>query len=165
MPLLFNEELSLPFAILQGSSAILLTELETKSHASVHLFCEVRCDAILKRARNTETKVTNPNSIVGLHAIVYASSQVSENVGNFLQQSAIYLQDPPLDMLTAPYRNPHRLHQIAEAAEFVSEYSVNAQLIDVESLDKVIDPFARLEFAHSSQEAVEPSALVTPLYR
>ena len=165
MPLLFNEETSLSFAILQGPSATLLTELEDKSHATLHLFCEVRCDTPSKKARNTGAKIRSPDSSVSLHAIIYGSSQAFESVGDFLQQSAIYLQDPPLNGLTAPYRNPHRLQQVTNPTDFLSGNGSKAQLFDIKSLDKSIDPFAKLEYAHSLQEAAEPLALVTPLYR
>ena len=164
MPLLFNEETLSPFAVLQTSSAAFLTEFEKERDIKVHLFCEVKSESPQKKARNTNTKASKSAVIVSLHAIIYGSSRVSESVGDFLQQSAIYLQDPPLSMISAPYHNPHRLQQIMEPQDPSKEISHNPRVLGVESLEKSADPFSRLEYFQSLPEAVEPSALATPLY-
>ena len=90
IPLLFNEDTSLHFVIL------LVRSLELrKKPTHINLFCEVSRNTPSKKARNAGPKTKNTNSIVGLYAIVYGSSRTSKSVGDFLQQLAIHLQDPP----------------------------------------------------------------------
>lgn len=163
--MLLNEETSSPFAIFHEESAKLLRNLEAEVHASLQLFCELKNAPPAAKTKKGKSKERPAELSVLVHAVVCGPFRWFDETGVFLQRRGVYLQDPFFGDKTTKYRNPHRLCQVEDAMEDNSKPLPHSRLVDVELLETRVDPLSGLENGVSLQEAIEPLALNTRMYR
>lgn len=163
--MLLNEETSSPFAIFHEESAKLLGDLEAEVHASLQLYCEIKNARPVAKTKKGIFKERPAELSVLVHAVVCGPFRWYEETGVLLQRWGVYLQDPFFGDKATKYRNPHRLCQVEDAMEDNSETLSRSHLVDAELLEMRADPLASLENGVSLQEAIEPLALNTRMYR
>jgi hypothetical protein len=97
------------------------------------------------------------------NAIIYGPVDLCEQVGNYLSQCKMFLQDPIQCERDVPYLNPHLL---AESPDVVmtSAFAVRPSSVEVETLDAPQDFFSQLSDDHHLQLTKTPNAICTPLY-
>lgn len=93
-----------------------------------------------------------------------------EDIGSFLQENGLYLQDPKGCDRNVRYRNPHRLSGLDDDAPMTMDLekthrSPAMEPLTEEVLPVPIDIFSDFETTDSLPETVTPGCLATELYR
>ncbi|PVH83787.1 hypothetical protein DL98DRAFT_412175, partial [Cadophora sp. DSE1049] len=101
-----------------------------------------------------------------LSVVIYGPMTIYDDIGKFLQDVGMYLQDPQNCDRKVRYRNPHRLSGLDEDAPMTSELRrVQSQEKRAEELLQTpIDVFSDFESHTLISETIGPSCLATVLY-
>lgn len=99
-----------------------------------------------------------------ISVIIYGSEDLFEDIGDFLQQHDLFLQDPRGCNRNVLYRNPHRLSSTDPA---ICPYTLEldqpepeGQLEDIEATNDILEA---LNTEEELKEAEQPSGVQTPL--
>nr|KAH0541367.1 hypothetical protein FGG08_004131 [Glutinoglossum americanum] len=127
----------------------------------LQLLCTIESNQRAWDSKASKSKLSNPPAYVS--AIVYGPLDLFEDVGKFVEECGMYLQDPRGCDRNVKYRNPHRLSGLDPDVPMTSEL---VQLtISHEKARNPVDLLAGLESDEFLPEADTPSALRTVLYK
>jgi SWI/SNF-related matrix-associated actin-dependent regulator of chromatin subfamily A3 len=100
-----------------------------------------------------------------LSVILYGPLRIFEEVGEFLDECQIYLQDPKGCNRNVRYRNPHRLSGLSPDASWTIEQEIEESLVRCETLCRPVDYLAEVDSKQDLPETIAPYFLTTPLFK
>ena len=102
-----------------------------------------------------------------LSAIIYGPLEAFYEIGIYLAERELFLQDPYKCNRKVPYRNPHRLTGLNEKATMTADLQRCETNIETahKTLGEPIDALKAFESRQSIQEAPTPKCLKSALYR
>lgn len=115
-------------------------------------------------AREPHRKYTAQTS-VQLFVVLYGSPQKYDDVGDFLQDCGIYLQDPIYCDRNVRYLNPHRLADPIGDNTMTFDIKREELPAEIEELTPPVDLYAQLDSDDFVSEAEQPADIFTPLHR
>ncbi|KAG4441377.1 hypothetical protein IFR05_003134 [Cadophora sp. M221] len=104
-------------------------------------------------------------SIVTLCVITYGPETLSEDVGDWLAEHGLCLQDPIHCDRNVRYENPHLLRADDEEPLMTYSLETNAPIIHAETAIAAPNLFELLNQEHNLAETEQPQAVSTPLHR
>jgi hypothetical protein len=101
-----------------------------------------------------------------LSVIIYGPEDLFEDIGGFLQQYELFLQDPHGCNKNVLYRNPHRLSSTDPAmCPYTLELDQPEPQVQLEDIEATNDILEALNTEEGFKEAEQPSGMQTPLAR
>ncbi|OCL09248.1 hypothetical protein AOQ84DRAFT_376003 [Glonium stellatum] len=98
-----------------------------------------------------------------LSVIIYGTPELFDDVGNFLQEKNMYLQDPRSCDRNVEYRNPHRLSGLDPHVPMALELMPDIISRTIETAPEPADILLDFENGAELTEAESPRLLGTPL--
>jgi len=141
----------------------ILRVLSSESGIELQLSCSSNVFGGPPRGKAHGEKSNNPAN--SLSAIIYGPMDTFEDVGRFLQNVGMYLQDPQDCDRNVKYRNPHRLSGLDEDAPMTLELKRHHEICTEQILQTPVDMLSDLETTTLLSEAKSPDCLATELYR
>lgn len=111
----------------------------------------------------TPQHTRKPDRLPILVANIYGSTDLFEDVGNFLQENDRYLQDPKGCDRNVPYRNPHTMTGLDAVPQWTSRF--DSPLNECEKIKHTTGLLDGLQTEEVLLESETPPALKTTLYR
>jgi SWI/SNF-related matrix-associated actin-dependent regulator of chromatin subfamily A3 len=161
---LFDDS-GLPLGNIQQEVAGVLRLLSSEHGVELKLSCFPRTSSFPLRSVSHGHDVAS--AAESLSVIIYGPMTVYDEIGEFLQEIGMYLQDPQGCDRDVRYRNPHRLSGLDEDAPMTSELrKLQPQEKRAEELfQSPIDVFSDFETHTLLSETISPDCLATELYR
>jgi len=158
-------DIGLPMGNIQQDVAGVLRLLSSERGVELQLSCIPKTSSSLLRSDNHGRNVSH--AAESLSVIIYGPMTVYDEIGDFLQDIGMYLQDPQYCDRNVRYRNPHRLSGLDEDAPMTSELrKLQPQEKRAEEiLQTPIDIFSDFETQTFLSETTSPNCLATELYR
>ncbi|KAL8919004.1 MAG: hypothetical protein Q9172_005181 [Xanthocarpia lactea] len=117
------------------------------------------------RARSKQKSTQSTSYSLSLSVILYGSPLLSERLGDFLNQSSIFMQRPLHADRNVPYRNPQSLSGQDEDAPFTMDLKDHTSSSELEVLIQSADLAVALETNATLPETEAPACIQTVLYR
>ncbi|KAL8857777.1 MAG: hypothetical protein Q9178_005677, partial [Gyalolechia marmorata] len=116
------------------------------------------------RARSKQKSTQSTSYSLSLSVILYGSPLLSERLGDFLNQSSIFVQRPLHADRNVPYRNPQSLSGQDEDVPFTMDLQVHTSSSEFEVLVQSADLAVALETSVTLPETEAPVCIRTVLY-
>jgi len=100
-----------------------------------------------------------------LCAIIYGPKSISEDVGDWLAEYGLFLQDPMHCDRNVLYENPHLLHEDDDEPVMTFSLKLHTSVVHTETLKVAPNLFEILNQEHQLAETEQPAAVSTPLHR
>jgi len=159
------DDFGLPLGNIQQDVAGVLRLLSSERGVELQLSCFPKTSSFPLRSVSRGHDATH--AAESLSVIIYGPMTVYDEIGEFLQDVGMYLQDPQDCDRKVRYRNPHRLSGLDEDAPMTSELrKLQPQEKSAEELlQSPIDVFSDFETLTLLSETISPDCLATELYR
>jgi hypothetical protein len=159
------DDFGLPQGNIQEDVAGVLRLLSSEGGVELQLSCFPKTSSFSFRSVSHGRDVNH--AAESLSVIIYGPMTVYDEIGQFLQDMGMYLQDPQYCDRKVTYRNPHRLSGLDEDAPMTSELrKLQPQEKRAEELLQTpIDVFSDFETHTLLSETISPNCLATELYR
>ena len=143
----------------------ILRTLTAEDHIELQLYFHSKDDETSNGKRNLKAQVKSAGSPALLHAIIYGPLRCYNEVGDFLSECGLYLQDPVRCDRDVLYCNPHLLSCSDE--ERVTTFQLNTiqDSCQIEESGAPQDLFELLRSEKLLPETEPSPFLVTKLYR
>jgi hypothetical protein len=144
---------------LEENGLHVLHGLSEEQIVDLQLLCTTELDRHAFKAH--KSKLSSPSAYLSI--IIYGPFDLFEDVGKFVEECDMYLQDPRSCDRNVKYRNPHRLSGLDPDAPMTSE--MEDLTVSHEKAQGPVDLLAGLESTEFLPETGAPSALRTQLYK
>lgn len=128
---------------------------------ATQLFCQVRHSAVQRGSGD----LAEGDTAVTLCVIIYSPKSLSVEVGDWLADYQLYLQDPIHCDRNVPYENPHLLRSDDEKPVMTSSLEAHTTIIHAETAIAAPNLFELLNQEHNLKETEQPMEVLTPLHR
>jgi SWI/SNF-related matrix-associated actin-dependent regulator of chromatin subfamily A3 len=144
-----------------GGGLEILRGLTEEQAIDLQLLCTLEPGRQTLGSKINKSKPLSPSAY--LSAIVYGPLELFEDVGKFVEEHDMYLQDPHSCDRNVRYRNPHRLSGLDPDAPMTLDLVQPA--VGREEVQNPADLLAGLESDEFLPDAEAPSVLRTALYK
>lgn len=150
------------FGAIESRTAKILHVLQSEEQLSIQLYCQLPIDDGHSGRRR---KGAASGGVATLSAIIYGFSTAFDDVGSFIEECDMFLQDPLHCDRNVRYRNPHRLSGPDDEVVMTLPPASDPVSARVEEIKTPRDLFLGLGDSEVLPESVVPSEIKTALRR
>lgn len=150
------------FGTLEDRPAKILRVLQSDEQLSIQLYCQLPID---DRPSGRRRKRAASGSVAILSAIIYGLPTAFDDVGNFIEECDMFLQDPLHCDRNVRYQNPHRLSGPDDEVVITLPPASDAVSARAGEVKTPLDFFLGLGDSEVLSESAVPSEIKTALHR
>ena len=158
---LLSEEDNIQLGIPEENGLHILRGPSNEHSIDIQLLCTIESNLQALGGKAKKSKTSDPAA--HLSTIIYGPFDLFEDVGKFVEECDMYLQDPRGCNRNVKYRNPHRLSGLDADAPMTLELSQFT--VSYEKTPGTVGLLADLESDEFLPDAETPPALRTDLYK
>ncbi|PQE05627.1 hypothetical protein CJF30_00007805 [Rutstroemia sp. NJR-2017a BBW] len=149
------------YGTLSERSARIIRALRSAGCAT-QFYCHARYPVALE---SCETNGELESTMVTCCVVLYGPKSISEDVGSWLADYGLFLQDPLHCDRNVLYHNPHVLHEDNHEPVMTFSFNPHVQSVQMETLRVVPNLFELLNQERNLLETVQPSLIRTLLHK
>jgi hypothetical protein len=149
------------YGTLSERSARIIRALKAAGCAT-QFYCHARCSVTTEARETTEE---GKSIVIILCVVLYGPKSISEDVGSWLADYGLFLQDPFHCDRNVLYHNPHLLCEDSHEPVMTSSFKLHAPSMHMETLKVAPNLFELLNQDRNLMETEQPSLIGTLLYK
>ena len=150
------------FGTIESRTGKIMQVLHSEEQLSIQLYCQMSMDCGPSYRRR---KVAASGGMATLSAVIYGLPTAFEDVGNFIEECGMFLQDPLHCDRNVRYQNPHRLSGPEDKIVMTLPPVLDAICPKVEEIETPQDLFSGLGDSEVLLETAAPDEIKTSLHR
>ena len=150
------------FGTIESRTAKILQVLNSEEHLSIQLYCQTTRDYESSCRRR---KAAASGVVAMLSAVIYGHPTAFDDVGKFIEECDMFLQDPLHCDRNVRYQNPHRLSGPDDKVVMTLSPALDNTSAKIEEIKTPQDLFSGLGDGEVLSESAAPSQIKTALLR